>query len=426
MKTQRPTWLHSGLAAALLCFAAAAAANAAEHVHDTVPPAGTDVCADLARPPSLRCALTPSAVFAPDGRLWLVWAHSGHVYLNYSEDQGKHFSAAVAVNSVPERVAAHGENRPKIALGPQGQIYVSWTQSLEKRFTGNIRFARSLDGGKSFSAPLIVNDNSTEISHRFEALSVDAEGNVLLAWLDKRDQEQARQQAKPYLGAALYYSWSDDQGKSFKPNRKLLDNSCECCRVVTALDASGQPVLLWRHVFGDNVRDHAVLSFRAPGDPGAAVRVSFDDWKVDACPHHGPALAIDSKDVYHMTWFNNGAQRRGLFYASSKDKGRSVSAPLAFGGHETQAGHAVVLAQDEHVYIVWQDFDGAQSRIWSMLSDDGGRRWAPASVVATAVGEVDYPFLLADSESVYLAWNTRAEGFRFLPFKPVAAVGAIP
>lgn len=390
------------------------------HQHAAAETTAADPCTDVAQPASLRCALTPSAVFSVDGRLWLAWAHSGHVYVNHSDDQGKSFSAPVAVNKQPERIAARGENRPKIVLGPKGEVYVSWTQSLEKRFTGHIRFARSLDGGKSFSDPVIVNDDRAEISHRFETLSVDGAGNVFLIWIDKRDQARAQQIGKPYLGAALYYTWSTDRGDSFEPNRKLLDNSCECCRVVTALDSNGQPVVLWRNVFGDNIRDHAMVTFDAPGKPGEIRRVSIDDWKIDACPHHGPALSIDAQNTYHLIWFTNGNQRRGLFYAASRDQGKTLTKPVAFGGNDSNAGHAHVLAEGERVHIVWQDFDGTYARVRWMESI-AGAQWSQPKTLAQSQGETDYPFLLADASKVYLAWQTRAEGFRLLPVAEISA-----
>lgn len=409
---------------ALLCVCCVMPVSGMEHGRSGKVPAAADPCADVSQPASLRCALTPSAVFAPGpdtgGRLWLVWAHGGHVYIHYSDDQGKTFSDPQVVNAVPERIAARGENRPKIALGPQGQVYVSWTQPLTKRFTGHIRFARSVDGGKTFSEPVVVNEDHAEISHRFEALSVDAAGNVFLAWIDKRDQAQAQARGKPYLGAALYYTWSEDQGLTFKPNRKLLDNSCECCRVMTALDTQGQPVVLWRHVFGDNIRDHALVAFTAPGKPTDITRVSVDDWKIDACPHHGPALSIDHNNVYHLTWYTNGTQRSGLFYAQSKDQGKTFSAPVGFGGSDTNAGHAHVLARGGRVYIVWQDFDGTQSRVRMMMSEDSGNHWAPVQEIAQSKGETDYPFLIADADKVYVAWQTRAEGYRLIPVSVVA------
>jgi hypothetical protein len=38
---------------------------------------------------------------------------------------------------------------PQIAFGPQDQLYLSYTQALDKHHSGNIRFIRSLDGGQT-------------------------------------------------------------------------------------------------------------------------------------------------------------------------------------------------------------------------------------------------------------------------------------
>lgn len=51
----------------------------------------------------------------------------------------------------PEPISADGENRPKLAFGTKGEIYVAYTKPLSKAYTGEIRFARSVDGGRIFS-----------------------------------------------------------------------------------------------------------------------------------------------------------------------------------------------------------------------------------------------------------------------------------
>lgn len=131
--------------------------------------------ADCASPqalPQINCSDTVTASFDHNGKLWIVWVQQQHIYLQASDDAGRHFSTPVMVNAEAEAVAAHGEYRPKIKIGPEGNIYLTWTQSLEKRHTGHIRFSRSTDGGKSFSRPVTVNDNLDVISHRFDALAV--------------------------------------------------------------------------------------------------------------------------------------------------------------------------------------------------------------------------------------------------------------
>jgi len=86
--------------------------------------------------------------------------------------------------------------------------------------TGDIRFSRSSDGGRSFSTPVTVNDNREIISHRFDAMTVNAKGQVFIAWLDKRDLSEARKAGKEYAGAALYYAMSDDGGQALPPQRQ--------------------------------------------------------------------------------------------------------------------------------------------------------------------------------------------------------------
>ena len=68
--------------------------------------------------------------------------------------------------------------------------YVSWTKRSPERFSGDIRFSRSIDQGKSFSPAQTINDDGLVTSHRFDALLTDHRGDVYLAWLDKRDRQQ--------------------------------------------------------------------------------------------------------------------------------------------------------------------------------------------------------------------------------------------
>jgi hypothetical protein len=97
----------------------------------------------------------------------------------------------------------------------------------------------------------------------------------------------------------------------------------------------------FRDIFEDTVRDHAVGTFVDAQTSGPIHRVSVDDWKTDACPHHGPTPAIAADGTYHVAWFTNGRARKGLFYALSHDGGRQATrhqfkAELFAGSHSTE------------------------------------------------------------------------------------------
>lgn len=358
-----------------------------------------------------RQPIAATATFDANGRLWLASVKDGHVTVSHSDDRGKTYSAPVMVNLEREYIAADGENRPKILVGGNGNVYVSYTSPSEVPFAGNVRFSRSVDGGKSFSGPITVNDNLDPITHRFDSMAINGRGQVYIAWLDKRDNVAASKKGEKYSGIAVYYAVSDDEGKSFRPNVKVTDHSCECCRVAMATDTDGYPVIAWRHVYDTNIRDHALVRLDGKMAP---VRLSHENWNIAACPHHGPSLSIAPDGVYHATWFSNAPQQYGLFYAHSADHGKTFSTPLSFGNFEAQPAHPSVFSLGSRVYLAWKEFDGERTGILGMRSGDGGKTWSAPEKLATTNDVSDWPLLIGENNRVYLSWNTKNEGYRLI------------
>lgn len=381
------------------------------HHNSTAP----EICRNKNTIPTIQCASTTSSHFDKQGNLWVAWYNSGHVYISRSSDKGQTFKSPVIVNRSPELVYAKGENRPKLAFGSNGEVYVSWTKKLtEKRFSGHIRFSRSIDGGKHFSDPITVNDHLKVTSHRFDSIAVNQKGDIYIAWLDKRDLLAAKKSGKKYNGAALYYALSTNNGKSFLKNKKIADTSCECCRTAIAIDTDQLPIIVWRHIFGDNIRDHGIVKFTKRNQPGEMKRLSYDKWYIEGCPHHGPSISIADDGVYHTTWFNNASERHGLFYANSIDKIDSFSTPMNFGNYDKLAAHPHVLSLGKQVYIVWKEFDGKQSSLYLKQSDNSGKSWSAHQLLATTTTTTDHPFIVSDNKDVYASWHKMGVKFKLL------------
>lgn len=381
-------------------------------------------CVDPQAKPSPRCAETPTPLFDAEGRLWLIWTQNGHMYVAGSEDGGSAFAAPARVTPKPLSIEKNGENRPKAAVAPDGSIYVTFTVTGEQKYSGIVYFSRSSDGGKSFSEPAAVTDEDKPVSQSFETLNIGADGRIHIVWIDKRDREAAKREEKKYAGSAIYYAYSDDGGKSFSTNKKLADHSCECCRIATAIDGAGSPVIVWRHIFGKNIRDHAVMKLTADGSPGRLARVSEDNWALDGCPHHGPAIAVGADDVFHVVWFTDGEARKGLFHARSEDGGNTFSEPFGFGDRADKAAHPDVLAAAGRVFTAWKEFNGEISEVLIMESEDNGRTWSKPQRIATSADASDHPLLIHDGRFVYVSWATRAEGWRL--FKAATIGKAAP
>ncbi len=392
----------------LMATLLAAAPAWAQHRHEAAAPA--PACAERL---TLACARVATPAFGADGALWLAWAQGGHVWVGRSADEGATFTDVAKVNPAPQAIDDNGENRPKLAMDGAGRIFVTYAVKTDRPYSGDVLFSRSLDGGRSFSVPRSLAGDGGSPSLRFETLGVAPGGRIYAAWIDKRRAAAAAKGA--YRGATLAVAWSDDGGKSFGRTVLAQDHTCECCRMALAFDADGLPVLAWRNIFAPNLRDHAVMKFAAPDLPGDAVRIADDSWAIDACPHHGPGLAVGEPGVFHVVWFTQGQNRRGLFYARSDDAGRTFSAPMGLGDAQRAPTHAHVAAIGRTVAVAWKEFTGEASEIMTMTSRDGGNTWSAPKRAAHSAGASDHPLLIAGNEGIHLSWLTRDEGYRLIP-----------
>ncbi|WP_157960487.1 exo-alpha-sialidase [Marinimicrobium alkaliphilum] len=363
---------------------------------------------------TVHCGRTPSTAFSPDGEPWAVYVVGEHVTISRSKNEGVSFEAPVQVNAIPEPIYTNGENRPKIAFGPAGEVYLSWSMVTEGRFNGDVRFTRSLDGGDQFEPPRTLNDDGLITSHRFDALHVNDEGKLFLTWLDKRDEVAARTAGKDYPGAALYYTVSTDRGDSFARNRKVADHSCECCRIATAPAPGGEVAVFWRHIFGEEleIRDHGFAILGREGVTLGTQRATRDHWVLDGCPHHGPALASADDDGYHLAWFTAGDVGSGIFYAHyDPDTGNKHQRRQVAGAG---ASHPAIARAEGRLHLVWKQFDGERTQIRRIISTDGGASWQPEQVLASTAGGSDHPLLVTHEDNVWLSWHTQDEGLRLV------------
>jgi len=370
--------------------------------------------AKAARKP--RPQLAVGAALAPDGSLWVVGLDgANHLFVQTSpKARPVRWSAPRVLDTQGDAISADGENHPKLAFGPKGYAVISYTQPGAKPYTGMIRMLRSTDGGQSFSPPFTVHTDRQEITHRFESIAFDAQGALHTLWLDKRDLEVAPRGAngKPdYRGAAVYRNTSLDGGATFGPDTKLADHSCECCRIALTQGPDGHLRALWRHVFEPNVRDHGFAKLDDGQGAATVVRATEDDWHIDACPHHGPGLALAADGGYHAVWFGirqeGGQAAPGVRYGRLQADGSPLAASVRRLPDE-RAEHADVAASGQRVAVVWRSTDGMATTLKAWLSSDGGQHFHTRTL-AKAQGDNDHPRLAQQGERLVVVWRTEQE-----------------
>lgn len=160
----------------LLVLGAALAAASAGAQHHPVAPAVTAPAQHGGQ--AARAELGSGVAFAPDGSLWLVGVNAqGGLFVQTAPASDlQQWSAPRVQGTQGDAIAADGENRPKIAFGPNGWVVISYAKPLVKPYTAFVRMLRSTDGGQTFGAPYTVHADRHEITHRFDSIAFDALG----------------------------------------------------------------------------------------------------------------------------------------------------------------------------------------------------------------------------------------------------------
>jgi hypothetical protein len=363
-----------------------------------------------ARYPDAPVKIPVSATFGPDRRLWRVVSTEDHVYVDHSTDYGKSFSPPVAVNEERVPIRSRSEYRSQIVVDASGRIYVAFPAYGLQPWTTYLSV--SDDNGRHFSAPEPLS-NQAGVANSFETvLAIDGRNRLNAFWHDERES------ASEETGNAIYFSIRESTGQWLESNRKFADGVCSCCRLALDFDRDGQPVLLFRNIYPGNIRDHELARADAAGGGWIKTRISVDEWRIEACPTDGPALAIGPDGRYHVAWFTQGSVRQGLFYANSSDRGQHFSKPMPIGERpEDLPGHPDLISLGQRVVLAWSEFDGVKTRIMILQSNDRGDTWSRVRSVAESGSESDYPFLLSDGRAIFLSWNSQIEGYRLIPIE---------
>ncbi len=343
----------------------------------------------------------PMFAVAPDGRETIAWVSAP----NGGTDGRLYVSLGDTVSELRDPlgpIEPHGEAPPKIAYAPDGTLmalYVVGRVAPGRRFPlGALRFARSAEGGRHWSPPVTVTDDSVFGAHNFHALHIARDGTIYVAWLDGRTGR-----------STAYLTRSDDGGRTWQPNRPIATGeACPCCRTAIATASDGTLYVAWRAVLPGDVRDIVVARSADRGVTWSPpVRVHADGWVIDACPHAGPALAVDDRSRLHVAWWTGKPGAAGAYYARSDDGGRTFShvIPIGTAAYSRPAHVQLALGDSARVVVAWDDGTLQVPRIALRVSGDGGMRFAPTQWASAEGRAAGFPVLALAGHRLAIAWT---------------------
>jgi hypothetical protein len=379
----------------------------------------------LSAPTSVGTA--PMFAISPSGQQAVAWVSApdggtdGRLYVSIAG------APPAEVRDTLGPIEAHGEAPPKLAYSPNGGLFAVYTVGKVvpgERFPRSaLRLVSSRDDGTTWTAPITVTDGPAFGSHSFHALHVADDGTIYVSWLGKSDSDASGQSMAAmgemsgmnrdmhagHESSAAWITRSTDGGKTWAPRVRVdMGEACPCCRTALATSKDGMLYMAWRHVFPGSVRDVVVARSADHGSTWSApVRVNADDWNFDACPHAGPAIAVDGRNVVHVTWWTGKEGAAGVFYARSTDGGRTFGGvtPLGAAKYSRPAHVQMVLASNDRVVVAWDDGTRQVPQVILRVSNDGGAHFADAATVSASGRAASFPVLAVHDDSLAIAWS---------------------
>ncbi|WP_091246012.1 sialidase family protein [Aquimonas voraii] len=196
-------------------------------------------------------------------------------------------------------------DHPQIAVADNGGWWAFW---LQKEGPGTyhygIRVVHSQDEGATWSAPIAPHDDGTLSEHGFVSMAPDGADRMRLIWLDGRhaaaertsrgdsaDGHGAHEGAMSLRAAVL------DASGAIREGEELDARTCSCCWTALLRRPDGSHLAAWRDRSDHEIRDIA-LATRDRGGWQVSGLVHADNWKIQACPVNGPALAQHDERVF--------------------------------------------------------------------------------------------------------------------------------
>jgi hypothetical protein len=263
----------------------------------------------------------------------------------------------------------------------------------------SLRFARSSDGGLTWSEPITVNSGERFAAHNFHALHAGG-GLVIATWLKNGPE-----------GARVAMARSFDDGVSFEPERGLpFGEACPCCRTAVAIGPAGELYVAWRGVEEGNVRDIFVARSEDHGETWSEPAKPRDDgWVFPACPHAGPDMVVDARGRAHIAWWTGKEGEAGVYYARLDDGKDTWSSKPMLVGQTSRPSHVQLIAGNEEVLVAWDDGLAPLPSVMVRRSADGGVTFDEAQSLSAAGEAARFPVLTRWGDSVSVAWSQWGE-----------------
>jgi hypothetical protein len=351
--------------------------------------------------------------------VYLAWTDyrsgdDGQVYLAWSNDGGSTFVPGRPVIN-GDLVQAGMQRGAQFVIDNSGAIHFVWH---ERNSLGKIsaRYARSTDGGTTFSQPLAVAGDDGRHNQDFPSIAVDSTRGVYLAWIDDREVGSTGH-------TQLFFTRSLDGGTTFDPPKRagtMPDGggSCECCNTSIAVSPAGDVHISFRSNI-DNNRDTWIARSLDRGGTFTVHKAASESWKINACPMTGSSIALDRDGTAHVVWRDSRTSSAGkdyIFYTSLPRNSQVCDLDRRISDSPRRSNFpSLGILPNGSLFVAFQDNRNDQSDIYYVTSLGGSLPFSPGVKLSHETGESVQELAsvaVAPDGTVYVAWedDQRDEG----------------
>ena len=309
------------------------------------------------------------------------------IYTSVSLDGARTFSPPVRVNQLAGDARANGEQPPRVALVPRGtsvpDVVVFWLARREG--VSVLLTARSIDGGRAFGETTLVPGTNTVGNRGWQALGVSDAGRVDAVWLDHRRMAASSAGRGPATTTATTNTGSAHQHHG--------------ATTTTAAAATD----------GVAMAQRSDLYF-ASLDGGEARAIT-----PGVCYCCKTAIVHGAGDAIHLAWRHVYAgNMRDIAFTSSVDGGRTFGAPVRVAEDQWSVagcpddGPSMAVDGAGRIHVVWptmvtEGTVGTKTLFHAMTTD--GRTFSPR-VRITSGAHAHHPQVVAAPDgTLAVAWD---------------------
>jgi hypothetical protein len=343
----------------------------------------------------------PNLAVGPKGDVYLSWIQftdQGDTVVKFATKTPDGWSEPRTIVQSPN-VMVNWADFPSMFELPDGSLAATWAMLIPDSEGYTVQLALSKDKGKTWSNPVQPHRDTTKTEHGFVSLSPISDGTGVI-WLDSRKLEAGSDDVSlMYTRVGLDSSLTDEL--------EIDDRVCECCQP-SSIPVAGGILAVYRDRTKDEIRDIAITRFDGKKWSGPRI-ISDDRWQISACPIQGPAISA-SGDRVAIAWFTAANDKPRVQLLLSADTGETFGKPIQIDGGDPIGRVGVVALASGGAVVSWIEKTAGGGEVRARQVEAGGKVHDPITIGKTSVGNASgFPKVVRSGSEIVFAWTDTEE-----------------